>query len=69
MNKDNLLHIRLTDKEYELIRRTALKFGMTMSKFILSVLVPYCLKNGDSADIKQLVSNTVYFNGEIYMKL
>lgn len=42
--KNTDLHIRISEKEYDLLKRVASQFNMTLSKFVLSVMVPYCLK-------------------------
>ena len=44
--KNSQLHIRISDREYDLIKKCADKYSLTVSKFILAVLIPYCLKNG-----------------------
>ena len=42
--KDTQLNIRLSERNLELIKRVANQFDMTVSAFILSVLIPYCCK-------------------------
>ena len=44
MNKNRQLIFRLSDLEYDLIKTCACKLNMTVSQFILSVLIPYCVK-------------------------
>jgi predicted DNA binding CopG/RHH family protein len=43
--KNERLELRLSSKDYELIKQIALKKGLTVSKMILSVVISYCLKN------------------------
>lgn len=40
------LHIRLSEKDMNIIKTAADKFGLNVSKFILAVIIPYCLKFG-----------------------
>ena len=43
--KSSRYEIRLSDKDKELIERTAIRCGFKeVSKFILAVLIPYCCK-------------------------
>lgn len=43
--KNLQFNIRLSQSEYDIIKLTATKFNMTVSQFILSVLIPYCVAN------------------------
>lgn len=42
--KNTQLNLRLSESNLELIKRVANQFGMTVSAFILAVLIPYCCK-------------------------
>lgn len=42
--KNSRLELRLSKTDYDLISDTAKKMDMTISHFILSVLLPYCLR-------------------------
>lgn len=42
--KDKQIHLRLSERNLELIKRVAGNCGMTVSAFILSVVIPYCCK-------------------------
>lgn len=44
MNKTDNLYIRLSAKDKELIERTAAKYNLSVTKFVLAVLIPYCCK-------------------------
>lgn len=45
MKKDNHINLRLSEKDKELIERTAALCGFEkVSKFIMAVLIPYCCK-------------------------
>lgn len=44
MTKNSQIHIRLSTSELELLKRIANKFNMSLTDFILSVLIPYCVK-------------------------
>lgn len=44
MAKNSRLEIRLSTSELELLKRIANKFNMSLTDFILSVLIPYCVK-------------------------
>lgn len=45
MKKDNHINLRLSEKDKELIERTAVLCNFKkVSKFILAVLIPYCCK-------------------------
>lgn len=45
MKKDNHINLRLSEKDKELIKRTATLCGFDkVSKFIMAVLIPYCCK-------------------------
>ncbi len=39
------LHIRLSEKDFNLIKSTADRMNLTVSKLILSLLIPYCLNS------------------------
>lgn len=54
MLKNNRLEIRLFEKDYDLIKKCADKYSLTVSKFILAVLIPYCLKNGGKNEDENL---------------
>ena len=43
--KDCRLKIRLSNKELELIKSLSSKFDLSVSEFILSILIPFCIKN------------------------
>lgn len=45
MTKNTQIHIRLSNEELELLKITASKYELTLSQFILSVLIPFCVKN------------------------
>lgn len=45
MNKDKKFQIRLSAVEFELIEYVAKQYDMSISQFILSVLIPFCIKN------------------------
>lgn len=47
MKKEERLELRLSEKDLTLIKQTAEKYGLTVSKFILAVIIPHCLKGGD----------------------
>lgn len=42
--KNMNIHLRLSERNLELIKRVASQCGMTVSAFILSVVIPYCCK-------------------------
>lgn len=42
--KNERFELRLSSNDYELIKETAIKLDLTVSKLILAVVVPYCLK-------------------------
>lgn len=42
--KNTQLNLRLSDKHLDLIKRVAKQCNMTVSAFILSVIIPYCCK-------------------------
>ena len=42
--KDTQIHLRLSESNLELIKRVASQFDMTVSAFILAVVIPYCCK-------------------------
>lgn len=44
MAKNTQLNIRLSTSELDLLKRIANKFNMSLTDFILSVLIPYCVK-------------------------
>lgn len=44
MTNKTQLHIRLSTSELDLLKRIATKFDMSLTDFILSVLIPYCVK-------------------------
>lgn len=44
MAKNTQLNIRLSSSELDLLKRIANKFDMSLTDFILSVLIPYCVK-------------------------
>lgn len=44
MYKGTQLHIRLSNSELDLIKRIASKLNMSLTDFILFVLIPYCVK-------------------------
>ena len=46
--KDCRFEVRLSEKELDILKKSADKFGLTLSKYILSVLIPYSLKYGVS---------------------
>ena len=50
MNKTNRFELRLSDREFELIKKIASQRKLTVSRFILSVVIPICCKieNQDS---------------------
>lgn len=54
MLKNNRLEFRLSQNDYDLIKRCADKYSLTLSKFILAVLVPYCLKIGGKNENENL---------------
>lgn len=44
MYNEAQLHIRLRRTDLDLLKRIANKFNMSLTDFILSVLIPYCVK-------------------------
>lgn len=50
IKKDFDLHIRLSESDLNILKSAADKYSMTLSKFILAVMIPYCLKFGKSND-------------------
>ena len=42
--KDKQINLRINDRNLELIKRVAEQHGMTLTAFILSVVIPYCCK-------------------------
>lgn len=44
MAKNSRLEIRLSTSELDLLKCIANKFNMSLTDFILSVLIPYCVK-------------------------
>ena len=46
--KNTQLNLRLSDNHKELLERVAKQCGMTVSAFILSVVIPYCCKIDNS---------------------
>lgn len=52
MFKFERLEMRLSASDKELITRTANKFNLCASEFILAVIVPYCLKLENNAKDK-----------------
>ncbi len=46
--KNCKLDIRITAEDLQLIQRTAEHFKMSVPKFVLAVLIPYCCKVEDS---------------------
>ena len=44
IKKDSYLHMRITAEDLQLIQRTAKHFEMSVPKFVISVLIPYCCK-------------------------
>ncbi len=47
MLKSTQINIRLSESEYDILKSTADKYEMTLSAFILSILIPFCIKNND----------------------
>ncbi len=49
--KNTQINLRLSDKQLELIKRVAKQNDMTVSAFILAVIIPYCCKvdKGDNS--------------------
>ena len=49
--KNTQINLRLSDKQLELIKRVAKQNDMTVSAFILAVIIPYCCKvdKGDTS--------------------
>ena len=43
--KNCRLEIRLSSKELDLIRELSVKYDLSVSQFILSVIIPFCIKN------------------------
>lgn len=43
--KSSRLNIRLSEKDFNLIVSTADRMNLTVSKLILSLLIPYCLNS------------------------
>ncbi len=43
--KDFRLELRLSERDFNLIKTTADRMNLTVSKLILSLLIPYCLSN------------------------
>ncbi len=39
------LHIRLSERDFNLIKTIADRMNLTVSKLILSLLIPYCLNS------------------------
>lgn len=46
--KNQRLEIRLTEREYNIILSTSKKYNLTITRFILSVLIPFCLKTNSN---------------------
>lgn len=44
MKKTNRFELRLSESDFELIKRVAVQKEMTVSHFILSVIIPLCCK-------------------------
>ena len=44
MKKTNRFELRLCESDYELIKQVATQKEMTVSHFILSVIIPLCCK-------------------------
>ena len=42
--KNQDLHLRITKSDFELIKRIAVQRNLTVSHFILSVIIPLCCK-------------------------
>ena len=42
--KSENLHLRISKREFELIKKIASKRELTVSRFILSVVIPICCK-------------------------
>lgn len=49
--KNTQINLRLSDKQLELIKRVAKQNDMSVSAFILAVIIPYCCKvdKGDNS--------------------
>lgn len=45
MKKTTQINIRLSDDEYQILKTTADKYSMTLSAFILSILIPFCVRS------------------------
>lgn len=45
MKKSCDLHIRISENDLQLLKSVSLKYQMSLTDFILSILIPYCLKN------------------------
>ncbi len=45
MKKTTQINIRLSDDEYQILKSTADKYSMTLSAFILSILIPFCIRS------------------------
>lgn len=71
MIKNTRIDIRLSNTELDLIKTTASKLDMSLSHFILSVVVPYCVHCENSAFLDMTKSSNEYyvFNGSIYVRL
>ena len=48
ITKNCKLDIRISEADLQLIQRTAEHFEMSVPKFVLAVLIPYCCKIEDS---------------------
>lgn len=44
MNKTNRFELRLSEREFELIKKIASQRELTVSRFILSIVIPICCK-------------------------
>lgn len=50
--KDTQINLRLSEKDLTLIKQTAEKYGLTVTKFILSVVIPHCLRGSGNIENK-----------------
>lgn len=56
MKKSCRFELRLTQSDYEILVLTSKRFDMSMSQFVTSIVIPWCLSNSPCA-VCQMRSN------------